>query len=186
MFLMIDHYDSFTYNIVHYIEGMNESIIVRQPHQLSTEDIREMQPEGILLSPGPGHPVDATLTLEVIRTFAGQIPILGICLGFQTIVTAFGGKVEKRQPVHGHTASIHHDGKGIYMNLKSPLNVARYHSLQATELPDCLEVSATADDIIMAIRHRDYLIEGVQYHPESILTEEGHAQFQQFMRMCRR
>ncbi|ULG72502.1 anthranilate synthase component II [Macrococcus brunensis] len=186
MFLMIDNYDSFTYNIVHYIEGMDEEIIARQPHEITTHDIEDMQPEGILLSPGPGHPEDAALTLEVIKTFAGRIPLLGICLGFQAIITAFGGKVDKGRPVHGHSAEITHDGKGLYMNLPDSLKVARYHSLRAVSLPECLIVTAkTHDGIIMGIRHRDSLVEGVQYHPESVLTEHGHEQLKQFIRMCR-
>ncbi|WP_341777474.1 aminodeoxychorismate/anthranilate synthase component II [Macrococcus carouselicus] len=184
---MIDNYDSFTYNIVHYIEGMEEEIKVRQPHEITIDDISEMRPEGIILSPGPGHPEEAVLTLQVIRTFAGAIPLLGICLGFQAIVTAFGGKIDKRTPVHGHSAEMDHDGKGLYSGLLSPIQVARYHSLQATELPDCLEVTArTADGVIMGVRHRDFLIEGVQYHPESILTDFGREQLKQFIGMCRK
>ncbi|WJP98275.1 anthranilate synthase component II [Macrococcus bovicus] len=186
MFLMIDNYDSFTYNIVHYIEGMDEEIMVRQPHEITIAEIADMQPEGILLSPGPGHPEDASLTLEVIRTFAGSIPLLGICLGFQAIVTAFGGKVDKGQPVHGHSADINHDGRGLYTGLPTPLKVARYHSLRAVSLPASLMVTAsTSDGIIMGIRHHEFLVEGVQYHPESVLTERGHEQLKQFIRMCR-
>lgn len=186
MILMIDYYDSFTYNIIHYLEGMNEEVMVKTPDELTITSIESLQPEIIILSPGPGHPKDAELALNVVHQFKGKIPILGICLGFQVIVTAFGGIVEGRPPVHGHSYEISHDQKGIFLELPNPLKVGRYHSLQAVEVPDVLEISAKSENIIMAVRHLDYLIEAVQYHPESILTEYGREQLANFIQEVRR
>lgn len=186
MILMIDNYDSFTYNIIHYLEGMNEEVIVRTPEELTLSAIETMHPEIIMLSPGPGHPTEAVFALDVIRQFKGKIPIFGICLGFQVIVTAFGGIVEARPPVHGHPFDIIHNGRGIFHQLPSPLKVGRYHSLQAVNMPSVLEITAVAEDIPMAVRHREYLIEAVQYHPESVLTEYGREQLANFIQEVRR
>jgi para-aminobenzoate synthetase component II len=177
MILLIDNYDSFTFNLVQYIRELGQQVIVKRNNHIALAEIKEMQPSHILLSPGPGNPNEAGICLDVVRTFYPQIPILGVCLGQQIIAQAFGGRVNSAlQPMHGKTSRIDHDQKGIFQDLPSPLQVARYHSLIVEEesLPSCLEVSAkTKDGEIMAIRHREYHVEGVQFHPEAILTEKG-------------
>ncbi len=180
MLLMIDNYDSFTYNIVHYLEGLDYEVLVRTPDELTIEMIKGLNPDVIILSPGPGHPTEAALCLDVVEQ-CREYPILGICLGFQVIVTAFGGEVVEGPPVHGHQQAITHDGTGLFTGLPSPLSVGRYHSLQAAHVPDCLHVTATAGDIVMAVKHVTLPIEGVQYHPESILTDYGREQLNHFI-----
>lgn len=177
MILIIDNYDSFTFNLVQYIRSLGKEVIVKRNDQISIEDIHKMQPSHILLSPGPGNPNEAGICLEVVNTFYQQIPILGVCLGHQIIAQAFGGRVEKAlRPMHGKTALINHDEIGVFQSIAAPLRVARYHSLivDAPSLPACFQISArTKDGEIMAIRHKKYQIEGVQFHPEAILTESG-------------
>lgn len=177
MILIIDNYDSFTFNLVQYIRELGKKVIVKRNDQISIEDIKEMQPTHILLSPGPGNPNGAGICLDVVKTFQQQIPILGVCLGHQIIAQAFGGRVTKAlRPMHGKTTMIDHDGKGIFQNTPNPLRVARYHSLIVDDpsLPNCFQISAiTKDGEIMAIRHKEFQIEGVQFHPEAILTENG-------------
>ncbi len=177
MILLIDNYDSFTFNLVQYVRSLDKEVIVKRNDQISIEEIHKMQPSHILLSPGPGNPNEAGICLDVVNTFYQQIPILGVCLGHQIIAQAFGGIVNKAsKPMHGKTAMINHDGKGIFHKITTPLRVARYHSLIVDEpsLPECFDISArTKDGEIMAIRHKKYYIEGVQFHPEAILTESG-------------
>jgi para-aminobenzoate synthetase component II len=177
MILLIDNYDSFTFNLVQYIRELREEVVVKRNNQISLPEIEDMQPSHILLSPGPGNPDDAGVCLDVVKTFHPYIPILGVCLGQQIIAQAFGGTVKKAlQPMHGKTALINHDQQGVFQDLPTLIQVARYHSLIVAEesLPSCLEISArTKVGEIMAIRHREFKVEGVQFHPEAILTEKG-------------
>ncbi|WKB35365.1 aminodeoxychorismate/anthranilate synthase component II [Terrilactibacillus sp. S3-3] len=184
MILMIDNYDSFTYNLVQYIESLGYEVDVVKNDALSAERIREMGPQAVCLSPGPGRPEDAGVTLDLINKCKEDFPILGICLGFQAIVEAFGGTIVKaKRPMHGKQSAVYHDGRTLYRNVPSPLKVARYHSLVAEKktLPDVLEVSGeTEEGEIMSVRHRSLAIEGVQFHPESVLTEKGKVLLKQF------
>jgi len=177
LILVIDNYDSFTFNLVQYIQEIGEEAVVLRNDQVSLEDIREMKPDYILISPGPGNPDTAGICLDVVKTFYQEIPILGVCLGQQIIAQVFGGLVRKAtQPMHGKTSYINHDTKQIFKDIPSPFQVTRYHSLVVDEstFPDCLEISAKSDDgEIMAIRHKNYKVEAVQFHPEAILTENG-------------
>ncbi|MFC7686872.1 anthranilate synthase component II [Ureibacillus sp. GCM10028918] len=184
MILVIDNYDSFTFNLVQYIQSVGEEVVVVRNDEISLKAIEDMQPDSILLSPGPGNPDSAGICLSVVKEFHEQIPILGVCLGHQIIAQAFGGKVHKAiTPMHGKVEFIIHDGKQIFKDIPSPAPVTRYHSLivDASTLPGCLEVSAkTESGEIMAIRHKHYPIEGVQFHPEAILTENGLQMIQNF------
>ncbi|WP_430883669.1 anthranilate synthase component II [Fusibacter sp. JL216-2] len=185
MILMIDNYDSFTYNLVQYLKTLNETVEVYRNDSISIEEIRKMKPEMIVISPGPSTPNEAGISLEIVEKLSGQIPILGICLGHQTIGQVYGGKIVKAsEPVHGKVFPICHDDKGVFKALNQPLNVTRYHSLviEKETLPDCLEVTAqTEDGQIMGIRHKDFLLEGVQFHPEAVLTEQGHELLANFL-----
>ena len=177
LILVIDNYDSFTFNLVQYIQEIGEEVDVLRNDEVSLEDIREKKPDYILISPGPGNPDTAGICLDVVKTFYQEIPILGVCLGQQIIAQAFGGLVRKAtQPMHGKTSDINHDQKQIFKDIPSPFQVTRYHSLVVDEstFPECLEISAKSDDgEIMAIRHKNYKVEAVQFHPEAILTENG-------------
>lgn len=177
MILVIDNYDSFTYNLVQYLEEFGADVTVIKNDRLSCVEIEAMQPEGIVISPGPGTPDDAGVCLEVIHRFAGIIPIFGVCLGHQAIAQAFGATiVVNYRMMHGKVSSIHHEGRGILRLIDSPFNATRYHSLvvEPSSLPDCLEVTAWSDESeIMGIKHRTFPVEGVQFHPESILTDNG-------------
>jgi anthranilate synthase/aminodeoxychorismate synthase-like glutamine amidotransferase len=177
MILVIDNFDSFTFNLVQYLRRIGMEVSVRRNDEVTAEEVRKMAPGAILISPGPGNPDTSGVCLEIVRRFHDEIPILGVCLGQQVIARAFGGSVGKgSRPVHGKTSPITHDGRGVFSGLPSPLRVARYHSLVVEEktLPECLEVTArTPDGEIMAIRHKVYPVEGVQFHPEAILTERG-------------
>lgn len=177
MILIIDNYDSFTYNLVQYLGELGESPEVRRNDQITPEEIREMRPDAIILSPGPGTPEEAGVCSEVVRRFAGQIPILGVCLGHQVIARVFGGKVVRADRLmHGKTSPILHDGKTLFRGMPSPFEAMRYHSLivDRESLPAELVISAeTPEGEVMALRHREYPLEGVQFHPESVLTEEG-------------
>ncbi len=188
--LMIDNYDSFTYNIVQYLQELGATVAVYRNDAITLEEIEALAPQRLMVSPGPCTPNEAGISLAAIRHFAGRVPILGVCLGHQCIGQAFGGRVVRATEVmHGKTSQIHHAGAGIFRNLPSPYTATRYHSLvlEQQSLPACLEVTAwtqRADgglDEIMGIRHRTLDIEGVQYHPESILTEHGHALLKNFL-----
>jgi anthranilate synthase/aminodeoxychorismate synthase-like glutamine amidotransferase len=185
MVLMIDNYDSFTYNIVQYIGAFTKDIEVYKNDEITIEQIRKLDPERIVISPGPSWPENAGISKAVITSFMAEKPILGVCLGHQCMVEALGGKIIRNKVImHGKTSEIHHDGKGVYAGVKNPFNATRYHSLVAepSKLPDELTVSAwTKDDEIMGVRHKKYKMEGVQYHPESILTEEGMKIIENFL-----
>jgi anthranilate synthase component 2 len=185
MLLMIDNYDSFTYNIVQYLGELGEDVRTVRNDEITLKDIEAMAPDRICISPGPKAPKDAGISLDILREFKGKLPILGVCLGHQAIGEAFGGKVIRaKQVMHGKTSLIAHTGEGVFKDLPSPFTVIRYHSLaiERASLPDCLEVTAWTDDgEIMGVRHKEYDIEGVQFHPESILSEHGHALFKNFL-----
>jgi anthranilate synthase component II len=178
MILLIDNYDSFTYNLYQYLCELGADVIVRRNDRITVQEVREMAPERIVISPGPCTPKDAGISIELITELAGEFPILGVCLGHQAIGAAFGGEVVRADVVmHGKTSQISHDGRGVLAGIPSPFTATRYHSLIVREedLPEVLEVAARSEDgTIMAFRHRDYEITGVQFHPESILTEGGH------------
>ncbi|HVG29633.1 MAG TPA: aminodeoxychorismate/anthranilate synthase component II [Pyrinomonadaceae bacterium] len=187
MIFVLDNYDSFTYNLVQYLGELGAEPVVRRNDEVTVEEIeRELRPAKILISPGPGTPRDAGVTLEVVRRFAGRVPVLGVCLGHQAIGEAFGGRVVRAPaPVHGKPAEVGHDGRTVFTGLPQRFNVGRYHSLivERESLPACLEVSAeTSDGIIMGLRHRELAIEGVQFHPESVLTESGKHLRENFLR----
>ncbi len=177
MILMIDNYDSFTYNLVQYLGEMGQALKVFRNDKITVAEIENMNPDKIIVSPGPCTPTEAGISLEVIKHFAGKKPILGVCLGHQSIGQAFGGEVVRAQRLmHGKTSLIHHDGEGMFKGMPNPFEATRYHSLivRRETLPDCLQVTAETDQReIMGLRHRDFAIEGVQFHPESILTQEG-------------
>lgn len=186
MLLVIDNYDSFTYNLVQYLGELGAEIVVRRNDEVTLEEIGDtLRPTRILISPGPGEPRDAGITPHVVRECAGKLPLLGVCLGHQAIGEVFGGHVVRAPvPVHGKAARITHDGKTVFRNLPAQLEVGRYHSLvvERATLPACLEVSAeTEDGVIMALRHRELNLEGVQFHPESILTTHGKAILANFL-----
>jgi len=187
MILTIDNYDSFTYNLVQYLGELGAQIEVRRNDQTTLEEIEQMAPERIVISPGPKTPDEAGLCLELIEKFAGQLPILGVCLGHQAIGQAFGGKVVRApQIMHGKTSDIHHDGKTIFAGLPSPFPATRYHSLivERASLPVCLEISATSPDgLIMGLRHKEMKVEGVQFHPESVLTAVGKQLLANFLKL---
>lgn len=189
MILMIDNYDSFVYNLVQYIGELGEDVIIKRNDEITVEEIKKINPEIIVLSPGPCSPKEAGICIDVVNKFKGIKPILGICLGHQTIGHVFGASVVKaNQPVHGKVHSIKHNNKGVFKNLNNPLNVTRYHSLvvDLDSLPDELEVTAMTDENeIMGIRHKKYLIEGVQFHPEAILSEQGHDILRNFIKEAR-
>lgn len=186
MILIIDNFDSFTYNLYHYFLILGEDTIVKNRDDITIDDIKALNPNYIVLSPGPGNPIAAKLPLEIIDCFKGQIPILGVCLGHQCIGHYFGAKVvEGDNPVHGKVFAIKHDGKGVYESLVNPVKVTRYHSLVVSrnDFPEELEItSETEDGVIMGIRHKQYEIEGVQFHPEAILTENGLEMLKNFLR----
>ncbi|WP_078393355.1 aminodeoxychorismate/anthranilate synthase component II [Shouchella patagoniensis] len=185
MILMIDNYDSFTYNLVQYLGEMGEELIVKRNDEITIQEIKALNPSIIMISPGPCSPNEAGISLETVRTFAGVTPIFGVCLGHQAIAQAFGGKVVRAERLmHGKTSPIHHNNKTVFADLPNPMVVTRYHSLivERHSLPSCFEITAeTSEGEIMAIRHKEYAIEGVQFHPESILTVEGKRMLRQFV-----
>jgi anthranilate synthase/aminodeoxychorismate synthase-like glutamine amidotransferase len=187
MLLVIDNYDSFTYNLVQYLGELGAEMKVVRNDDITVDEVEsELRPEKILISPGPGTPDDAGISLDVIDRFAGKLPILGVCLGHQAIGQHFGGKVIRApEPVHGKPVEIKHDGRTLFEGVDETFNAGRYHSLvvERETLPDCLEISAESPDgLIMAMRHRELPIEGVQFHPESILTEHGKIMLRNFLR----
>ena len=186
MLLMIDNYDSFTYNLVQYFGELGEEVRVYRNDAITLKEIAAMAPDRIVISPGPCSPDEAGISVAAIKDFAGKIPILGVCLGHQSIAAAFGGKVvHAKQLMHGKTSAVHHAATGVFRGLPNPLRVTRYHSLaiQRESLPECLEVTAWTDDQeIMGVRHKTLAVEGVQFHPESILTERGHDLLDNFLK----
>ncbi|WP_018414904.1 aminodeoxychorismate/anthranilate synthase component II [Teredinibacter turnerae] len=191
MLLMIDNYDSFTYNVVQYLGELKADVHVVRNDELSLDEIIARNPERIVVSPGPCTPTEAGVSVEVIQHFAGKIPLFGICLGHQSIGQAFGGNIVRaREVMHGKTSPIHHKGVGVFQGLTTPYLATRYHSLviDKNTLPDCLEVTAWTEtedgqlDEIMGVRHKDFAVEGVQFHPESILSEHGHQLLENFLR----
>jgi anthranilate synthase component 2 len=185
MLLMIDNYDSFTYNLVQYFGELGEDVRVVRNDAIDLEGIAALAPARIVVSPGPCTPNEAGVSLPLIRAFAGKLPILGVCLGHQAIGQAFGGRVvHAGRVMHGKTSDIRHASKGVFAGLPSPFRATRYHSLviERSSLPDCLEITAESEDgEIMGVRHRQFAVEGVQFHPESILTEHGHALLKNFL-----
>ena len=177
MILMIDNYDSFTYNLVQYLGVLGSIVVVRRNDKITLAEVEDMKPERIVISPGPGIPQSAGITMPIIERFHRKMPILGVCLGHQAIGASFGGEVvHAAKLMHGKTSEISHDGKTIFDDLPNPFTATRYHSLavERESLPNCLEISAEAEDgEIMGLRHREYPVEGIQFHPESILTSEG-------------
>ena len=177
MMLVIDNYDSFTYNLVQYLGELDQEPVVRRNDEISIQEVEELHPVRIVISPGPGRPTDAGISLLLIQRFAGRIPLLGVCLGHQAIAQAFGASIVRATEVmHGKSSKVFHDSRTIFEGLESPFSAGRYHSLvvDPESVPDCLEVSArTGDGVIMGIRHREKQVEGVQFHPESILTSQG-------------
>jgi anthranilate synthase component 2 len=189
MLLLIDNYDSFTYNLYQYLSELGEEVKVARNDKITLEEIEKLKPARIVISPGPGRPENAGISNEVILKFGERAPILGVCLGHQCIGQAYGGKVDHAGEIrHGKTSMIQHDEKGIFRGVKNPFAAVRYHSLavQREKLPDCLDISAvTENKIIMGLRHRKYPVEGVQFHPESIMTGEGKKILENFLRMGR-
>jgi len=185
MLLMIDNYDSFTYNLVQYFAELGEEVKVFRNDEIAVEEIGKLKPARICISPGPCSPAEAGISVETIKRYAGQVPILGVCLGHQAIGEAFGGKVVRAQKVmHGKTDSIHHTGVGVFTDIPNPFTVTRYHSLaiEKSSIPTVLEITATSSDgEIMGVRHREFAVEGVQFHPESILSEYGHVLLKNFL-----
>ena len=192
MTFVLDNYDSFTYNLVQYIGEMGHEVVVRRNDQVTLEEIGQLRPERIVISPGPCTPQEAGISIDIIRHFAGQVPILGVCLGHQAIGAAFGGNVIRAANLmHGKTSSVEHDGKTIFRGIPSPMTATRYHSLvvEETSLPGQLEISATCHErdgsrVIMGLRYRKYRIEGVQFHPESVLTGHGKEMIHNFLQTC--
>ncbi|KON85850.1 anthranilate synthase component II [Sporosarcina globispora] len=185
MIYMIDNYDSFTYNLVQYLGELGEELVVKRNDETSISEIGSLQPKFLMISPGPCSPNEAGISLEAIEAFAGKIPVFGVCLGHQSIAQVFGGDVvQAERLMHGKTSEIFHDGKTIFEGLPNPFHATRYHSLivKKETLPDCLEVSAwTAEGEIMAVRHKELPVEGVQFHPESIMTTAGKELLQNFI-----
>ncbi len=190
MLVMIDNYDSFTYNLVQYFGELGEAVQVYRNDQITLEELAALAPERIVISPGPCTPNEAGISLAVIEQFAGRVPLLGVCLGHQCIGQAFGGRiVHAKQIMHGKTSMIHHKDTGVFTGLENPFEATRYHSLviETDSLPDCLEITAWTEtpegefDEIMGVRHKDLAVEGVQFHPESILTRQGHELLRNFL-----
>ena len=185
MLLLIDNYDSFTYNLAQYFGELGAEVHVHRNDALTVAEIAAWQPAQLVISPGPCTPSEAGISVAAIEAFAGRIPILGVCLGHQAIGQAFGGRIVRARAVmHGKLSAVTHDGRGVFTGLPSPFSVTRYHSLaiERATLPSCLEVTATSEDgEIMGVRHREFAVEGVQFHPEAILTEHGHALLSNFL-----
>ena len=175
MILLVDNYDSFTYNLVHLFQELGAEVVVRRNDAIDADEAERLHPSQLVVSPGPGRPEDSGATLEIVRRLAPAIPTLGVCLGHQAIVQAFGGEIgQARELVHGKATEVSHDGRGIFAGLPQPFQAGRYHSLAATSVPETLEVSATSPDgEVMAVRHRELPVDGVQFHPESVLTPLG-------------
>jgi anthranilate synthase component 2 len=173
--LMVDNYDSFTYNLVHLLEELGAEVVVRRNDELSAREARALVPDRLVVSPGPGRPAEAGCSLELVRELGSDVPTLGVCLGHQAIVEAYGGRIgPARSLLHGKASRVRHDGRGIFTGLPAEIDAGRYHSLASTRVPDELEVTARTDDgEVMGVRHREHPVEGVQFHPESVLTPDG-------------
>ncbi|MBI3716109.1 MAG: aminodeoxychorismate/anthranilate synthase component II [Betaproteobacteria bacterium] len=187
MLLMIDNYDSFTYNLVQYFGELGEDVVVKRNDEIGVTDIEAMKPARIVVSPGPCSPAEAGISVPAIQAFAGRVPILGVCLGHQSIGQAYGGRiVHAKTLMHGKTSTMTHTGAGVFAGLPTPYRITRYHSLviERDSCPDCLEITAWTDDgEIMGVRHKSLPLEGVQFHPESIMTEHGHALLKNFLQL---
>lgn len=184
--ILLDNYDSFTYNLVHYIGELGAEVAIHRNDVISVPDLLALNPDGIVISPGPGTPQQSGICLELIKTASGKVPIFGVCLGMQAIGEVFGGHVTRApKPMHGKISSITHSGKGVFAGLPNPFNATRYHSLivEKKSLPDCLEITATTteDNLIMGLQHKTHNTQGVQFHPESIVSEHGHALIKNFL-----
>ncbi|MCK5391235.1 MAG: aminodeoxychorismate/anthranilate synthase component II [Deltaproteobacteria bacterium] len=190
MILMIDNYDSFTYNLVHYLAELGEEVVVHRNDKLELEDIGKLNPDMLVVSPGPCTPKEAGISVEAIKEFAARIPILGVCLGHQSLAYAYGAEIVRAQRLlHGKTSEIHHDKKGIYKGIPDPFEATRYHSLLVNResLPEELEITAWTDEgEIMGIRHKEHMMEGVQFHPESILTKHGKDLLRNFISIAKK
>ncbi|OFK88406.1 MULTISPECIES: aminodeoxychorismate/anthranilate synthase component II [unclassified Eikenella] len=186
MILFIDNYDSFTYNIVQYFAELGQEISVRRNDDITLDEIAELQPQYLVIGPGPCSPKEAGISVPALRRFAGQIPILGVCLGHQAIGEAFGGRIVRAQELmHGKVSPVHHTNNGVFAGLPNPVNCTRYHSLaiERASLPECLDITAwTTDGEIMGVRHKQHAVEGVQFHPEALLTEHGHDMLANFLK----
>ncbi|MFQ5672343.1 MAG: anthranilate synthase component II [Nitrospinales bacterium] len=187
MILMIDNYDSFTYNLVQYLGELGADVRVYRNDKITLKEMERLRPQKIVISPGPCTPEKAGISMDTVKHFAGKIPLLGVCLGHQSIVAAFGGKIVKADKLmHGKTSMIRHDGKTVFKNLPNPFEATRYHSLivKKEDVPDCLQVTAeTGEHEVMGIRHKEFFVEGIQFHPESILTECGKELLKNFLEM---
>jgi para-aminobenzoate synthetase component II len=182
MILLIDNYDSFTYNLAHLFGELGAEVTVRRNDAITPEEAEELGPSYLVISPGPGVPSDAGVSIELVKRLGPQMPTLGVCLGHQAIVQAFGGTIgPAKKLVHGKSSAVHHDGLGIFAGLPQDFEAGRYHSLAADEVPDCFEISATGGDEVMAVRHKSLPIDGVQFHPESVLTPAGPALAKNFL-----
>ncbi len=185
MLLMIDNYDSFTYNLVQYLGELGEDVMVVRNDEITLDAVQQLNPAGVVISPGPCTPDEAGISVDLINQFSGKVPILGVCLGHQSIGQAFGGKIVRAGKImHGKTSPVFHDGKGVFQGMPNPFIATRYHSLviERSSIPDCLEISAwTEDGEIMGVRHRTLPVEGVQFHPESVLSEHGHQLLSNFL-----
>jgi anthranilate synthase/aminodeoxychorismate synthase-like glutamine amidotransferase len=186
--LMIDNFDSFTYNLVHLFEELGAEVLVRRNDAVSAEEAKELAPDRLVVSPGPGRPEHAGVSVELIRALGPRVPTLGVCLGHQAIVEGYGGEIGRaRALLHGKASALEHDGRGLFAGLPPVIEAGRYHSLAATRVPSVLEISAkTIDGEVMAVRHRNYPVEGVQFHPESVLTPEGPRLLENFLRRAPR
>lgn len=186
--LVVDNYDSFVFNLVQYLQQLGAECVVRRNDEVTTADVATLAVDGVLISPGPGVPADAGVTEEMVRWCAGQLPVLGVCLGHQAIAEVFGGVIARADELlHGRTSTVHHDGKGVLAGLPQPFTATRYHSLAVLEgtVPPELEVTARADTgVIMGLRHREFPVEGVQFHPESVLTQSGHRLLANWLGIC--
>jgi len=185
--LLVDNYDSFTYNLAHLLQELGADVVVRRNDELDADDAKRIRPSHLVVSPGPGRPGDSGATLDIVRRLAPTTPVLGVCLGHQAIVEAFGGEIaQARRLLHGKASAVHHDGKGIFAGLPQDFAAGRYHSLAAAQVPESLEVSATSEDgEVMGVRHRDLPVDGVQFHPESVLTPDGPHLVRNFLEKAR-
>lgn len=188
MYLILDNYDSFTYNLYHFLGELGAELVVHRNDAITADEAVALAPDGIIISPGPCDPDKAGISLDLVRAAADRIPLLGVCLGHQAVGQAMGGKIVLTEPMHGKISKIHHRGTGLFAGIPSPFEATRYHSLivERASVPDCLEVTAeTEDGLVMALQHREYALYGVQFHPESIASQHGHAILKNFLELSR-